>query len=345
MIYRKSRLNQKISEEKIIKILDSLEIPFSGVTIESKTKKYHISPFPQTSISGVGPVFYYNRKDQKIYTLLQRRFKDNFQWWFPGGYVELPSCNGFFKKNFKKIKNATIDEYYKNAMKQGWQKAYKEINDPKKLIKIFKKYKIDWPKEVDFNWQLAWQREVLEETGIDLDKFKDKLIFDLGKTNTLMIGSEPDRLINIDGKFCAFLGELKKAPEIIPDNETEELRWIALNEICFDKRNYTADEKIINLYAVTLIEEGLFKIICHKIKEISKITNPVTRQEISMFNTPQNLQSFLILNSQIKLTKEIKEFLAWESGDLEIGKNLCGENGDRLYKISLLIARILVLLE
>jgi len=83
-----------------------------------------------------------------------------------------------------------------------------------------------------------------------------------------------------------------------------------------------------------LIEEGLFRTICHKIQEISKIINPVTKQEISRFNTPQNLQSFLILNPQIKRTREVKEFLAWEFGELEIGKNLCGKNGDELYKIS-----------
>jgi ADP-ribose pyrophosphatase YjhB (NUDIX family) len=205
-------------------------------------------------------------------------------------------------------------------------------------LEILKKNKINWPKKVDSNWQAAWYREVLEETGINLDKFKHKLIFDLKKNHNFMMGAEPDRLVNIDGKFCAFLGELEKAPKTVADNETEELRWIALDEIYFDKKNYLLDGKIVNLYAVTLIEEGLFAIICHQIKEISKIINPFTKQQVSRFNTPQNLQSFLILNSQIKRTKEIKEFLNWEFGELEVGKNLCGKNGDRLYEISLQIA-------
>jgi hypothetical protein len=86
-----------------------------------------------------------------------------------------------------------------------------------------------------------------------------------------------------------------------------------------------------------LIEEGLFRTICHKIQEISKIKNPITKQEISRFNTPQNLQSFLILNPKIKRTKEIKEFLSWEFGELEIGKNLCGKDSDELYENSLLV--------
>ena len=321
------------SNKKIIEILDSLKIPFSGSAIGS----YHISPYPQTSVSGVGPVTYRDKKTKKIYTLLQRRFKDNFQWWIPGGYVELPARDDFFTKNSEKIKNATISQYYKNAAKQGWQRAYKDINDPEKLAETFKEHKINWPKEVDYNWQQAWQREVLEETGVNLDEFKNKVIFNLNSTNTLTVGVEPDRLINIDGKFCAFLGDLDKAPEITPDEETEELQWIALDEISFDKENYLARGKIVNLYTVTLIEEGLFRMICHKIKEISKIKNPVTKQEISRFNTPQNLQSFLILNPQIKRTEEIEEFLSWKFGDLEIGENLCSKDGDRLYDISLII--------
>jgi 8-oxo-dGTP pyrophosphatase MutT (NUDIX family) len=324
----------KNSVNEIAKILDSLKIPFFGSTIGS----YHVYKFPQASVSGIGPVIYRNKKTKKIYILLQRRYKDNFQWWVAGGYVELPSHDNFFTKNFQKIKNATIGEYKKNAVKQGWQKSYKEINDPKKLIKILKKHKINWPKEVDFNWQSAWQREVLEETGVDLDKFADRLIFDLNSSKTLTVGVEPDRLVNIDGKFCAFLGELDKAPKIIPDHETEELQWIALDEIFFDKKNFVARGKIINLYSIAIIEEGLFRIICHKIQEISKIINPVTKQVISKFNTPQNLQCFLILNPQIKRSREIKKFLTWEFGELEIGKNLCGKDGDELYKISLLIA-------
>ena len=319
--------------KKITEILDSLKIPFSGSAVGS----YHVSPFPQASVSGIGAVIYRNKKTKKIYTLLQRRFKDNFQWWVAGGYVELPPRDDFFTKNFQKIKNATISEYQKNAVKQGWQKAYKEINDPKKLAETLKKHKINWPKEVDFNWQSAWQREVLEETGVDLEKFKDRLIFDLNSSNTLTVGAEPDRLVNIDGKFCAFLGELDKAPQTKPDEETEELCWIALDEISFDKKNYVAHGKVVNLYTIGLIEEGLFRTICHKIQEISKIKNPITKQEISRFNTPQNLQSFLILNPKIKRTKEIVEFLAWEFGELEIGKNLCGKDGDELYENSLLV--------
>lgn len=327
--------SQKFS--KIIEELDSLEIPFCGRTIG----KYHLSPFPQITISGIGPVFYLHKKKQKIYTLLQRRFKDNFQWWFPGGYVELPPAGyGFFAKNFEKIKNATIDELYKNSIDYGsWQKARKEINDPKALKNFFKKHKLKWPQEIDANWQQAWQREVLEETGVNLDDFPERITLDFKFNHTLMIGAERDRLTNIDGKFSAFLGELEEEPKTSPDEETEELRWIALDEISFDKkkRNFFAHEKIVNLYTVTLIEEALFEVICHNIKKISKIKNPLTKQEISRFNTPQNLQCFLIeANCKTKLAIE---FLAWEFGELEIGKNLCSRNGDRLYKLSLEISK------
>lgn len=336
---------QKPSSQKskeIITFLDSLEIPFSGSTIASAQKKYHVSPFPQISISGIGPIFYINKKTQKIHTILQRRFKDNFQWWFPGGYVELPTPqHGFFLKNFEKIKNATIDEFYKNAMKyDSWQKAKKEINDPKKLEKIFKKHDLKWPHETDANWQSAWQREVLEETGIDLNKFPKKIILDFKFNHTLMIGAERDRLTNIDGKFCAFLGELEKAPQTKPDGETEELRWIALDEISFNKqkKNFFAHKKIVNLYTVTLIEEALHEVICYEIKRISKIKNPLTKQEISRFNTPQNLQSFLF-ESCFNMSSNIFKFLSWQFGELEIGKNLCGKDGYWFYKASLTICK------
>ncbi|NBV06459.1 MAG: hypothetical protein EBS06_04395 [Proteobacteria bacterium] len=344
--------NQKTRIEKqIVSQIELLKIPFAGTTIQSDSKKYHISPFQQISISGIGPIFYLNQKDQKIYTLLQRRFKDNFQWWFPGGYVELPSANhGFFLENFEKIKNATIDEFYKNSFDYGcWQKAKKEINDPKSLTKFFKKHKIKWPKEIDANWQSAWQREVFEETGVDLEKFSKRVILDFKFNHTLMIGAERDRLTNIDGKFCAFLGELKTHPKTIPDSEIEELQWIALDEISFDKKkkNFFAHQKIVNLYTVTLIEESLFEIICHEIKKVSKIKNPLTKQKISRFNTPQNLQSFLISNFCSGWKKQnyplISKFLAWQFGDLEIGKNLCSKNGDMLYKISLKISEFLTL--
>ena len=90
-----------MTTDQIITALDQLKIPFSGTTITSGSKKYHISPFQQISISGLGPVFYINKKDQKIYTVLQRRFKDNFQWLTPGGYAELPParCEYFTSEN------------------------------------------------------------------------------------------------------------------------------------------------------------------------------------------------------------------------------------------------------
>ncbi len=351
----KQPLNQKtnknlIAANQAIKFLNQLKIPFSGTTISNGSEKYHISPFQQISISGIGPIFYLNQKNQKIYTLLQRRFKDNFQWWFPGGYVELPPAeHGFFLKNFEKIKNATIDELYKNSISYGsWQKAKKEINDPKSLEKFFKKHKIKWPQEIDANWQAAWQREVLEETGVDLDAFPKKIILDFKFNHTLMIGAERDRLTNIDGKFCAFLGELTKEPKTAPDHETEELRWIALDEISFNKKqkNYFAHQKIVNLYTVTLIEEALFEVICHEIKRISKIDNPFTKQQLSRFNTPQNLQGFLInqldLYPHVKLKNNtLKKFLSWQFGELEISENLCSKNGDIFYKLSLTICEFL----
>lgn len=361
----KKRSNQKISPvgaglapahgrpqgsllQDVVNSLTSLKIPFSGTTIENDGKKFHISPFQQISISGIGPIFYTNKKNGKIYTLLQRRFKDNFQWWFPGGYVELPPAQlGFFKENYEKIKNATIDEYYKNAVEYDWQKARAEINDPKKLEKTFKKHRLNWPKEIDANWQEAWQREVLEETGVDLDKF-ETTILDFKCNKTLMIGAERDRLINVDGKFCGFLGELDKEPKSKPDAETEELRWISLDEISFDKKkkNYFAHGKIVNLYTFTLIEEALFEMICHEIKKISKVKNPFNKQQISRFNNPQNMQVFLLEKLRdLKIPKqdfsEIAEFLSWQFGELEIGKDLCGKKGNKLYKTSLEICKFL----
>ncbi len=376
----------KIAEKAIVELIELLKIPFSGTAIQSGDKKFHISPFQQISISGIGPVFYRDKKTKKIYTLLQRRFKDNFQWWFPGGYVEVVPTHcetlndGKIKiPAFEKIKNATIDEYYKNAIAYGcWQKAKQEINDPKSLEKIFKKHKVQWPKEIDANWESAWQREVLEETGVDLDDFPQKIILDFKFNRTLMIGAERDRLTNVDGKFCAFLGELSEAPKTTPDYETEELRWIALDEIFFDakKKNYFAEEKIgsakiVNLYTVTLIEEALFEVICHEIKKISKIQNPVTGQLISRFNTPQNLQSVLIEKLSAlcdgprnksgvtkcsaeqshhhfhpglvpgSMPKTIFNFLSWQFGPLEIGKEICGKKGDKIFLISILLADFL----
>lgn len=338
--------NQKIKE--IIGFLDDLKIPFSGTTIFSDQKKYHISPFQQISLSGIGPIFYQNKKDQKIYTLLQRRFKDNFQWWFPGGYVELPSASSdFCSKNFQKIKTATIGEFYKNTLQiKDWQKARKEINDPKKLKEILKKHKIKWPKEIDANWQEGWQREVFEETGIDLDKFPQAIILNLKMSQTLMLGAEADRLINIDGKFCAFLGKLEKAPKSTPDHEVEELKWIATDEIFFDKKQkkYLAANYQINPYVLSLLEESLFEILCYKIKKLSKVKNIFTKQEISRFHSPQNLQSFLLEklpDHKINNLKFLKNFLAWKFGEMEIGKNLCERNGNMLYKTSLAICKFI----
>ncbi len=367
--------------DQIITDLDSLNIPFSGTTIKSGSKKYHISPFQQISISGIGPVFYINKTDQKIYTLLQRRYKDNFQWWFPGGYVELPWANhGFFAENFEKIKNATIDDLYKNSLNGGsWQKARKEINDPKKLEKSFKKHGLKWPQEIDANWQSAWQREVLEETGVDLDQFPQKIILDFKFNHTLMIGAERDRLTNIDGKFCAMLGVLDEAPETTPDHETEELKWIAIDEINFaaEQKNYFACEKQVNLYTVTLIEEALFELICGEIKRLSKFKNPFNGQEIARFNTPQNLQGFLLERLRaLQILKQVQDedggsddsecqhlprchpelvsgsihdhdlneittFLSWQFGEMQIGENLTGKNSNKLYKTNIVISEFL----
>jgi hypothetical protein len=327
---------------EFINTLKALQIPFSGIAVKYKKKEYHISPFPQISISGIGPIFYYNKKEQRIYTLLQRRFKDNFQWWFPGGYVELPAKNRFFNKNFNKIKKATIDEFYQQSLDcKDWQKARKKINDPKELAKLFKKHKINWPKKFDANWQEAWKREVLEESGINIDKFLQTIILNLKISETLMLGAESDRLVNIDGKFCAFLGELNKEPKSKPDNEIEESKWIAINDINFSEKEkkYISHKNIVNPYVISLIEEALFEIICYKIKEISKIKNPITKQQISRFNTPQNLQSFLLNNHLDLQNKDVKEFLSWEFGDLEIGKNLCGKKGDKLYNTTIKLCK------
>jgi len=352
------KLSNQKTEEQIVELLNSIKIPFAGTTISSKTKQYHLSHFKQITISGVGPVFYLNKKNQKIYTVLQRRYKDNFHWLFPGGYVEVPpeNCKEFIAENGKKvkipsfesIKATTMKSIYSSMIDEGcWQKVKKKINDPKGLEEIFKKKKIKWPKELDANWQSAWQREILEETGVDLDKFPKKIIIDFPVNKTLMIGAEPDRLTNIDGTFTAFLGELEKAPKTRSDAETEEVKWVAIDEIKFDKKknNYIAGKFIVNSYTISLIEEALYRIICYQIKQMSKITNPITKEKISRFDTTQNLQSFLLEKSQnfkIEKLTFIKEFLSWKFGELEIAKNLCGKNGSRFYKLNFLTCKFLI---
>lgn len=351
---------KKEIEEKIVTLIEKLNIPFCGQYVQDfkNRKKYYVSQFANISISGIGPVFYLDEVG-KIYTLLQRRFKDNFQWWFPGGYVELPPSSATTKitdkksgiinfPDFEKIKNATIDEYYKNAIGYGcWQKAKKEINNSKNLKLFFKKHQINWPKEIDYNWQMAWQREVFEETGVDLEKFKKKIILDFKFNSTMMIGAEKDRLINIDGKYCAFLGVLEQQPKTLPDQETEELRWICLDKINFNQnhKNYSAYKKIVNLYTITLIEEALHEIICHFIKENSKVKNQLSNQIISKFNTPQNLQIYIwqklqqIKNFNINKLTNLKKFLEWQFGELEIAKNLCGKDGKEFFKFSVIFCK------
>ena len=213
------------------------------------------------------------------------------------------------------------------------------------MEEIFKEDKINWPQEIDFNWQKAWEREVLEETGVNLDNIKDKIILDFKFNHTLMMGSEKDRLTNVDGRFCAFLGELTTEPQTTPDNEVEEVRWIALEEIDFHlkQQKYLALNKEVNAYAISTIEESLYKIICYKIKEISKIDNFISKQKISKFNTPQNLQSFLLEKLEKLETSEkqglrldiINEFLLWNFAELEIARNIYGKKGDLFFKTSI----------
>lgn len=333
--------------QNLINLLKKLNIPFSGTTIQSGKNKYHISPFQQISLSGIGPIFYINNQNQKIYTLLQRRFKDNFQWWFPGGYVEIPSAqSGFFLENFQKIKAATIEEFYQNSLtSHSWQKPWEDINNPKKLRQTLLKHQLEWPEEIDSNWQSAWQREVLEETGIDLDKFPQALTLDLKMTKTLMLGAEGDRLVNIDGKFCSLLGSLDAEPKTKPDHEIEELQWIDIETILFNEKQqqYVTANNLINPYVLAVLEESLFEIICHQITEISKTRNPITKQQISKFNTPQNIQSFLlaILPHNIDDLDLIKDFISWKFGELNITQNLCGKNGNKFYKLTLTICRFI----
>lgn len=338
-------------ESQISDLLKKINLPFCGKLID----KFYVSPYVNITISGIGPVFYRDAASKRIYTILQRRYKDNFQWWFPGGYVELPSASADnvlqdidADESRKKIKNATIDEMYHNALnnKGAWQKAKKEINDAKFLQKSFEKHGVNWPKNIDANWQTAWQREVLEETGIDLEKFENRITLDFKFNQTFMIGAERDRLTNIDGKFCAFLGDLDKAPKTMPDAETEELKWIALDEIYFDEKekNFMAHDKIVNLYTASLIEEALHEIICFKIKQISQVKNEVSGQETARFNCPQNLQHYLL--EKINVAKldnflQLKRFLAWKFGELEISQNLCGKDGGWFYDACLKIGEFL----
>ena len=352
-------------ESKIIGLIEKLNIPFCGTLIQNPSKKelvksdkYFISPFTNISISGIGPVFYIDKKTSKIYTLLQRRFKDNYQWWFPGGYVELmPSgINNLLLNNgkkinlptFKQIKKATIEEYYKNIIKyNSWQKAKKEINNSEFLQQLFKKHKINWPKEIDYNWQDAWQREVFEETGVDIKKYKKAIILDFKNNSTLMIGAEKDRLTNIYGKFCALLGILDGMPEISPDNEVEEAKWVAIEDINYDKKfkKYLVHDFELNLYTQSLIEESLFELLNYKIQKFSKIKNSFNDQEISRFSSPQNLQSYILeksTNFNLKQFSYVTNFLSWQFGELGIGNNLFGKFGNELYNNTIAICYFLI---
>ncbi len=344
---------QNNTEKQIIKLISDLKIPFCGRYIQDldTNKKFYISQFANISISGIGPVFYMNNRGE-IFTILQRRFKDNFQWWFPGGYVELPPSSATseiaHKKtkinfpDYQKLKLSTIDEYYQNTFKYNdWQKAKIEINDYNFVRKNFKKHKINWPKQIDFNWQEAWEREVLEETGIDLKKFKDRITFDFKFNKTLMIGAEKDRLINIDGKFASWLGILKTAPKTTPDSETEELKWVNLKDIIFDKKkkNYFTEGRIVNLYAVTLIEESLNEIVNYFIKLTSKVKNEASDSNLSIFNSWQNIQITIwqkfkqIENLNINKLQYVKKLLEFKSGNLDIAKNICGKDGKIFFHI------------
>lgn len=331
-------------EKNIVSLIDQLKIPFCGQYVQDfeQKKKYYISQFANISISGIGPVFYID-KNGKIYTILQRRFKDNYQWWFPGGYVELPpSCatsqittqDGDIKfPNFTEIKNATIEEYYRQAISQkDWQKAKKNANDANKTKEIFKKLQINWPEEIDFNWQSAWQREVLEETGINIDNFQNRVIIDFKCSSSLMLGAEKERICNIDGRFCSLLGALENAPSTSPDQETQELRWICLDEIFFDEnqQNYIAHNYIVNLYTITLIEESLHKITSYFIKKNSLIHNKFNQDNICKFNDPQNIQSYILQKTDkfdIENLNNIKELLSFSFGELGIARNIYNHNG------------------
>ena len=360
-----------ILQAVIVELANSLQIAFAGSTIQdfrnsdslgniNSNNKYHISPFINISISGIGPVCYINQKDNKIYTLLQRRKKDNYQWWFPGGYVDLiPAGTDILLKerkekriinlpSFEQIKAATINKYYQNIINYNcWQKTKKEINDPTYLNSCFKEHNIKWPKNIDSNWQSAWQREVKEESGIDISKYKKAIILNFKCNSTFMIGAEKDRLTNIDGKFCAFLGKLKSHPKTTPDpKEIEQVKWIKIEDILYDnkKQKYIADNKQVNLYTMSLIEEAVFEILCYQIKQISKINNIYNKQQISRFNNPQNMQSYIIekaANIKIDDLINLGQFLSWQFGDLEIGKNICGKTGNKLYNSSLLIGNYL----
>ena len=94
--------------------------------------------YSMTTFASDTPTLLKDINTKKIYTLLQRRSKDNLQWWFPGGYVEfLPSgitkligSDGKISKvpDFAKVKKVAIEEYYKNIVKySSWQKAHKEF--------------------------------------------------------------------------------------------------------------------------------------------------------------------------------------------------------------------------
>jgi 8-oxo-dGTP pyrophosphatase MutT (NUDIX family) len=385
--------NPKLTlESAIVELINSLPVPFSGTTIQDfkdnssqycgkisaiisqklpsgglipleGRNKYFVSPFIKTSVSGIGPVFYINKNNNKIYTLLQRRKRDDHLWWFPGGYVDFPAPgvnnlvrdrklksikNSYIRvADFDKIKKIIIDEYYKNIKKYScWQKAKKEINDPKFLQNLFKKNNLKWPKEVDYNWKSAWIREVKEEMNVDIGKYKKAVILDFKNHSTFFIGAEQDRLTNIDGRFCALLGILDKEPKTIPDYEIQEARWVALEDVIYDKKNkkHIIDGKQLSTYSALFMQEALFELLCYQIKKISKIKNSITGQMVSKFHSPQNLQAYLfekISKNDAFRMKNLYLFLSWKFGDLDIGNNFYGKSGNDLYYITVNITKFI----
>lgn len=354
---------KSLLEASVVEIINCLNIPPCGATIQdfkespcsyvdeiskentANQNKYFVAPFTNISVSAVGPVFYYNITDKKLYTLLQRRVRDDFQWWFPGGYVELPVAKidyllqerGNKEKikipDFESIKKAIVDKYYQNIKDYGsWQKAKKEINNSDFVRKLFKENNISWPKELDFSWEDAWIREVKEETGVDVRKYKEAVILDFKTNKNFFIGTERDRIINIDGRFAANLGDIKEEPKTsFPADEICEVKWFSLEDIKLENKNYfLPDGRKLTPYTALFIEEALYKIICNKIKSKGEILNNVNKEKIYLFCCLKTLQAYII--SQ-KLETKFKEILEYNFGPLEIPHNLCSIKGAKLYQL------------
>jgi 8-oxo-dGTP pyrophosphatase MutT (NUDIX family) len=348
--------------------------------------KYYVSAFCNMSVSAAGLLYYVDQKTGKTFTLLERRKKDSYQWIFPAGYMEVYPPNvdeiiedrlneeeryaieentvgnnvGKLNKNIKydqkisftnlpgsqDLKSIIISEFEKMIHKEGWQKASKVLNNPDLLLKLLENHNIKWPSNIDVNWNHTWQREVLEETGVDIHQYKNRITIQLKPNATLVLGAGGERLTNADGRFCTFLGVLNEAPKVIPNYEMADAKWIALQDIYFDEKQeryiVPDDQRPIYPYGIVLIEESLYELLCYKIQLLTKYKNYYSGQDISAFDNPHNLQNFLVRNIKenydLEKLTNINYIIGQKFGELYMLETLLGTIGRKLYRSFLAIA-------